>query len=325
MKSEVYNQSVCIMDSVAYLYYIEKRTVTEISQNLNISKPTVSRLLKRAVGEGVVEFKIARPFAECIELEKKIMNQYDLKSVIVVPVLEPEKLLNAEETKKRVALEGARYVQRIITDEDILGLAWGGTMYHLIQYLNPCRKVNANVITMHGSIVNCDEKLAVNNLVRRAAMAFGGKNVSICVNGLAENKEDFDLIRNDIKFKRFFSLLKYVSIAVSGVGSFYPNMDSLLASSGYLKPDEMKELIEQNVCCDLLLRFINRDGQECDTSLKDRTLSIDLDIYKKIPCKIVVASGSIKAYAVHALLKGNYVDVLIIDYYLANALCSLEK
>nr|WP_319488948.1 sugar-binding domain-containing protein [uncultured Caproiciproducens sp.] len=227
MKSEVYNQSVCIMDSVAYLYYIEKRTVEEISQNLNISKPTVSRLLKRAVEEGIVEFKISKPFAECIELEKKIKLQYGLKTVIVVPVLEPEKLINAEELKKRVALEGARYVQRMITDKDILGLAWGGTMYHLIQYLNPCRKVNANVITLHGSIADCDEKLAVTNLVRRAAMAFGGKNVSLCVNGLAEDKEHFDKIRNDLKYKQYFSLLKYVSIAVSGVGSFYPNLDLL--------------------------------------------------------------------------------------------------
>ncbi|WP_312693292.1 sugar-binding transcriptional regulator [Caproiciproducens sp.] len=323
MKSEVYNQSVCIMDSAAYMYYIEKRTLTEISQDLSISKPTVSRLLKRAVDEGVVEFKISKPFADCIELEKKIMNRYGLKSVIVVPVLEPEKLLNAEETKKRVALEGARYLQRIVTDDDILGLSWGGTMYHLIQYLNPCRKVNAKVLTMHGSIADCDEKLAVNNLVRRAAMAFGGKNVSICANGLADSTEHYRQIKDDVKFQKVFSLLKYINISVSGVGVFFPNVDSLLASSGYLKAHEMKELIEQKVCCDFALRFINMDGQECESSLKDRTLSICLDTYKKIPCKIVVASGSKKAYAVRALLKGNLVDVLIIDYYLANALYAL--
>ena len=71
MKSEENKQTDCIMDSAAYMYYIEKRTLTEISHDLSISKPTVSRLLKRAVDEGVVEFKISKPFSDCIELEKK--------------------------------------------------------------------------------------------------------------------------------------------------------------------------------------------------------------------------------------------------------------
>ena len=76
---------------------------------------------------------------------------------------------------------------------------------------------------------------------------------------------------------------------------------------------------------DLSLRFIDKDGQECETSLKDRTLAIDLDVYRKIPCKVVMASGSQKAHSVLAVLKGNLADVLIIDYHLAEKLMGLLK
>ena len=56
-----------------------------------------------------------------------------------------------------------------------------------------------------------------------------------------------------------------------------------------------KLLKEKRVCSDLMLRFIDQDGEECKTSLKDRTASISLEEYKQIPQKIIVASGEQKA------------------------------
>ena len=88
-------------------------------------------------------------------MEKEIREKYGLKTVIVVPI--PSELRrDSLKIKKQVALEGARYVQRIIKDNDVLGMAWGGTMYYLIQYLNPCLKVYANIITLHACIAGCN-------------------------------------------------------------------------------------------------------------------------------------------------------------------------
>lgn len=63
----------------------------------------------------------------------------------------------------RVALEGARYLQRIITSKDVLGIAWGGTMYYLIHYLNPCQRADTIFVTLHGSLTCCDYELDVHN------------------------------------------------------------------------------------------------------------------------------------------------------------------
>lgn len=66
-----------------------------------------------------------------------------------------------------------------------------------------------------------------------------------------------------------------------------------------------------------MLHFIDRNGKECETELKYKTLTISLETYRKIPVKIVAASGSYKADSILALLRGNLVDVLIMDYELA--------
>ncbi|MCI8326187.1 MAG: winged helix-turn-helix transcriptional regulator [Lachnospiraceae bacterium] len=325
MRSEVYNQSTCIVSQAAYQYYVEERTRAEISENLGLSSPTISRLLKRAKKEGIIEFKMTEPYLTCYQIQEELQESCGLKSVIVVPITEDETKENEESIKKQVALEGARYLQRMIKDGDTVGLGWGGTMYHLIQYLNPCRKVNAGIVTMHGDIAGCNPKLDAKTLVRRAAMAFGGRNVSIVAPGLYTSVGEVERIKEQKNCQEIFDLFEQIDMSVSGVGSLYPDFDSPLATLNYLNQEEMEVLKKEGVYSDILLRFLKKDGQECDTSLRDRTLAISLETYKKIPCKIVVASGRKKALSVDTILKGGLVDVLVMDYHLAQELMKLRQ
>lgn len=323
MKKEVYDQSTCLVSQIAYQYYIEEKKTSEIVEQFELSPSTVSRVLKRAKKEGIIEIRLAQPYLECNQMEKYLEERFHLRNVCIVPLNKPEEELQDNSVKKQVALEAARYVQRIIRDDDVLGLAWGGTMYHLIQYLNPCRKVRASIVTMHGSIANCHETLEVQTLVDRAAMAFGGEKVSLEHPGLYDTPEEYRKIASSEECRNIFEMYEKIDIALTGVGTMYPEKDSLLVKTGYLTREEIEALLEENVTSDFMLHFIRDDGAECHHPIRERTLSIDLDTYRRIPCKIVAASGSRKAHSVLSLLKGNYIDVLIIDYHLARKLIEL--
>ncbi len=329
MEAEVYNQSTFLILKAAYLYYLEDKSQNEIAALLNISVPTVSRLIKKAKDEKIVEFVIRDPYLQCIELEQKLKNKYQLKDVVVAPVSNIHQPENEESTvadsagdnvKKLVALEGARYIQRIITEQDVLGVTWGKTIYHLIHYLNPCQKINAAFVTMHGSISFCKNELDVRNLVSRMTMTFGGRNYSLLTEGLMSNKEITDSIKREKNIERVYSMFDKITIALNGVGALYPNLSSLLSSPDFLAPHELVELQRHNVAGDIALRFINRDGQECDTDLKERIIAIDLDIFRKIKTKVTVASGIEKTEVIHAAIKGGLTNVLIIDYALGKSL-----
>ena len=320
MDAEVYNQSTFLILKAAYLYYLEDKAQNEIAALLNISVPTVSRLIKRAKEEKIVEFVIRDPYLECIELEQMLKKKYRLKEVIVSPSSNLHHEHNDEENvKKLVALEGARYIQRIITEKDVLGVTWGNTIYHLIHYLNPCQKINATFVTMHGSI-SWSNELDVRSLVSRMSMTFGGRNYSLLTEGLMSNKEITDSIKNEKNVERVFSMFDKITIALNGVGSFYPELSSMLSRPEYLASHELAELQRKNVVGDVALRFINRDGEECDTDLKDRIIAIDLATFRKIKTKITVASGENKTEIVHAMIKGGLANVLIVDYALGKSL-----
>lgn len=337
MQSEVYNQSICVVIRVAEMYFFEGFSQKEIAADLNISISTVSRLLKRAKEEGIIRYVMPDAYRDCVTLEKVLIEKYGLDEVMVVPPIMVDSATPAEfisslgeypadydyETKKRVAREGARYIQRVITSKDTLGIAWGGTMYELIQYLNPCRKASAKFVTLHGSITSCSSKFEVNTLVNRIAMAFGGKRYAIAYPGLQESKEERDRIRELPEVKEVFDLFDDITISVSGIGSFYPEYTSPLSRLSYLSEDDLEELSKSEPYGDMMIRFIDKDGNECDSDLSDRTLAIEMETYKKIPRRVLAVSGVHKAYTVDAALKGGLSNILIADYTLASKIAEL--
>lgn len=323
MQGEVYNQSICLVIKVAKMYYSDHMSQKKISEILNISPPTVSRLLKRARDEKIIRFDMPDEFKECIYLESCLKEKFDLNEIIVVPTCTLCET-SPMEVKRAVALEGARYLERSIVPGDILGIAWGGTMYELIQYLNPCRKNNTSFITLHGSITSCNSKFEVNSLVNRIAMACGGSKYATEAQGLLSSEEDVEKLKKTEEVARLFSIYNKISISVSGIGSFYPEQTSPLSQLSYLSEKDLNTLMEYKPYADIMLRFLDKDGNECCQKLSKRTLAIDLDVYRKIPKKIIVASGTHKGYSLKAVLKGKLVNVLIVDYNLASKLMAIS-
>lgn len=329
MEPEVYNQSNFAILKSAYLYYIKNLPQTEIAEIMNISVTTVSRLIKKARDEKIIEFVIRDPYIECIYLEEELRKIFGLKDVVIAPNDFVGKMDSNENTnesiKKLVALEGARYLQRIITKDDVLGITWGTTMYYLIHYLNPCQKVDAAFVTLHGSIAGCDHELDVRTLVSRMAMAFGGRQYYLLTEALMSSKKLADSIKMEKNSQVVFDMFDKVNIAINGIGSMYPKLSSVLSGRSYLAENELENLIQENVYGDIALRFINGNGQECGSELKDRTIAIDLEKFKKIKTKITISSDETKAHTILAALKGGLIDVLIIDYALGNAIIDLAK
>lgn len=324
MKSEVYSQSTWMAMKVANLYYIEGLPGKEIAGILNISPSTVSRLLTKSRDQKVISFVLNEPFADCLQIADQIRELYHLKEAIVVPVSDS---LDPAAARHAVALEGARYLQRIIDDNDIFGIAWGRTMNYLIQMLNPCLKINNSFVTLHGSVSHCQYSFDVKNLVSRIAMACGGKKFYFTSDALAASLDELQNLLSQEQNRIVKNLFPKITVSMSGCGSLYPDMDSPLLAREYhyLNTRELMELKNKGVYGDILLRFFDENGHECDTSLKDRTLSIDFESYKKIPTKIVVAADAKKAYTIRAILRGGLADVIIMDHNLARELLRISN
>lgn len=329
MKTDKYDQSTFLVLKAAYLYYISEKPQGEIAEELGISVTTVSRLLKKAKEEKIIEFVIRDPLVQCLEMEERLEKILGISEVVIAPAVRLEDGLSVaddpENVKKLVALEAARYLQRKIHDDDVVGFTWGSTVYQMINYLNPAQKVAAEFVSLHGSLAHSVPEWDVRTLVDRIAKAFSGKKHTLLTHTLMRSKETAELLKEESNIAEVYEMFDKVNIAVNGIGVFYPETTTVLARPDYLPPEDLKELREKGVVGDIAIRFFDKDGKECDTSLKDRTLSIDLEVFKKIPNKVTLASGVQKAYAVLSAVKGGLVDTLIVDSNLGTRLLELAQ
>lgn len=328
MTMNMYNQSAFLVIKIAYMYYIENCSQNEIAKTLKISITTVSRLLNKAKKDKIVEFVIRDPYVECISLEKELKKIFGLRDVIIAPGFSMEmddgQYYDDDESVKRlVALEGARYLQRIIKKNDVLGITWGSTIYQLINYLNPAQKVDATFVTLHGSIACCRNELDVRTLVMRMAKAFSGMHYYLLTDALMSSKQAADIIKQEKNNKKVFQMFDNINISINGTGSFYPELNSVLAKPEFMTKEELGWLQEQSVVGDIALRFFDKEGNECQTELADRIIAIGFEQFKKIDTKITIASGGYKAHTVLSALKGKLIDVLIIDYQLGMEILKL--
>ena len=66
---------------VAELYYQLNYSQQQIANKLEISRPTVSRLLQYAKDKGYVQIKVSDPFMDLESLQEKLTSKYQLKEV----------------------------------------------------------------------------------------------------------------------------------------------------------------------------------------------------------------------------------------------------
>lgn len=216
--SNIYMQSTNLILKAADLYYNQGMRQQEISEQLEISVSTVSRLLKKAKEQEIVRFTIDQKYLECLTLEEALCRRYGLREVIVAPIPAESTELRLEEKKKIVALEGARYLQRVVSDHDVI--AWP-TARRSVTSTTTSIPVSVTIRSSsrcHGVLEHETNRLDGSWLVPRIAKAFGGKSYTINCKGLQSSREDVLRSLSEPDICRVFEQFPKITVSISGVG-----------------------------------------------------------------------------------------------------------
>ena len=126
------------------------------------------------------------------------------------------------------------------------------------------------------------------------------------------------LYSKKIKYGKTLEIAKRADIVMFGVGLV--GTESLLWQSGFLGPEEAATLKKAGAVGAICGRFFNDQGEQCWQALADRTIGLSLNELKKIKHKILIAAGKEKLQGILGALKGDIVDVLIVDMDTAQSL-----
>ena len=292
---------------VAKMYYIEGLSQEQISQKIHLSRPSVSRMLKSCIEEGIVQIKIDDVSSFGSELGKRIVDTYGIRKAIVVPHSQ-----NPQEDKEKVGQAAADYIESLLGSDMLIGISWGTTIHSIIKNIKRSVSVKADVIQLLGGTGNKTNDTDANMMALSLAKALNGDSYILQAPFMVQSKMLKDLLMEEPHVKNHFEKIKKTDFAIVGLGSTKPELSAQFRS-GHINMEDSEKLISEGAVGDICGRYIDINGHHCHTSLSDRMIAVSLDSLKRIPTVIGVAAGEKKADIIVGALRGRYIDVLITD------------
>jgi deoxyribonucleoside regulator len=303
---------------VARLYYQSDYSQQEIANKLNISRPTISRLLKYAKEKGFVQIHIADPFADLDNVGNLLREEYGLLEAHVVFSPVPEYATITAHISKYAA----EYMEKTVTNGDIIGVSWGTTMYEIARKIVPQHIKGVEVVQLKGGISHSNVNTYANETITLFADAFQTTPQNLPLPVIFDNAVTKELVEQDRHIRHIIEMGKQANIAIFTVGTVRD--EALLFQLGYLDKKEVSLLKEQAVG-DICSRFFDSDGNICSAEINQRTIGIDLAELRLKKRSVLVAGGSRKVKAIDGALSGGYANVVIVDQHTAKELLNYKK
>ena len=242
---------------VAKLYYKSDYSQQQIANKLNLSRPTVSRLLQYAKEKGFVQINIADPIEDNSSLEEALCEKYNLDVVKIAYA----PLNTTNEIKKSISMKAADYLYEIVKDGDIIGVSWGTTIYNMALNLKHKALKGVQIVQLKGGISHSQSNTYAYEVVELFSEAFSTVGRYLPLPVMFDTAQIKELIERDKHIKKILDLGRQANIAVFTVGTV--KNDALLFRLGYIDKKD-RDIIQNRAVGDICSRFIDAQGNICD-------------------------------------------------------------
>ncbi|WP_347552291.1 sugar-binding transcriptional regulator [Pseudalkalibacillus hwajinpoensis] len=302
----------------ARLYYQLDYSQQEIAKKLSVSRPTVSRLLKQAKAEGVVEITIHDPSQDVDLLAAELAKAYSLldAKVAIVPQFDDAIV------KKHIGKVAAAYMNATIQDHDLIGVSWGTTLNEIGKNLRHKLLKNVSVVQLNGGISYSETNTYAYEVIQMLSRAFHATSHFLPVPAIVDHLLVKQTMEKDRHIRKVLDMGMNANIALFSVG--IPTNDSVIVQADYVSKKELETIHSKSVG-EICSRFFDEKGKLIHKELNDRTIGIDLEELSRKEKSILAAGGPNKVDAVYGALQGGYANILVTDHYTARALLEKKK
>ena len=291
----------------ATLYYKEKLSQQEIAKRLNVSRPWVSKLLSRAEDLGIVKIEIVSPLSGNSELERNLCEKYGLQHAGVAD----------KKDRDYVSLAAAQYFVSQLESNDVVGIGWGDAISRFLRELTPLHLPNVHTVPLAGSFGATKETLPNYHAIE-LARKLGGQPHLLHLPAFCGSQEEYDLLSESQMWNELRHMGEHADLAVVGIGTLF---SSFLTRNQVLSEGEQKELAEAGAVGDVILHFLNEEGESVETELTKRLLRVDIaEVKKHARTVIAIAEGMEKLPVIRAALRRGLADSFFTDTETAEAL-----
>ena len=294
------------------LYYELGETQSRVAELLGVTRPQVSRLLKRARAEGVVEIRIVDKTSESSPAGDELRRAFGLSAVHLAPTFH-----GAEDVGRRmIGRLGAELLRGTVRDGAIVGVGDGSSVSALADSLEePLRQTGATVVPLCGGYWFTGPS---REPFRRVAEGIGGIPQGLLAPGLVDDPATKGSLYAHAGVRRILELWERLEVAVFGIGG--PAWSE--AAFGAATCDR---LAAAGAVGEILIAPFDLGGQFVGGELRERTIAFDARRLDRVPVRIGVAGGPSKVRPILGALRAGAVTTLVSDVRTVEAVAELAR
>jgi DNA-binding transcriptional regulator LsrR (DeoR family) len=296
---------------VSRLYYELGETQNAIAELMGVTRPQVSRLLKRARAEGIVEIRIVDSVTADSPAGEALRRTYGLDAVHLAPTIDgPEDL-----TRRMVGRLAAQVLRASVRDGTIIGVGDGASVSAAADALEDAASpVAATVVPLCGGYWSTGPE---REPYRRIAEALGAQPRGLMAPGLVDDADTKRALVAHAGVRAVVDLWERLDVALFGIGGPAWSVSAVGASTE-------RQLEAAEAVGEILVAPFDLDGRFVCPALRDRVIAFDARALGRVPVAIGVASGDAKVRAILGAIRAGVVRTLVTDVATAEAVVALD-
>jgi DNA-binding transcriptional regulator LsrR (DeoR family) len=297
---------------IAWLYYVEGLTQSEVADRVGLSRVRVNRELAICRESGIVQIRINARLAPCVAVERRLVARFGLKDAVVVPTPTDAALLPAV-----IGSAAGEYVSDRLVAGMSIGVAWGRTMLGSLKAIERRPLEGLSVVSLIGGLTRAS---AINTYetASRFADLFGAACFYLAAPTFTSSPESRAIFVEQSAIGDVLERARRVDMALVSVGDLGP--DSTVRRLALIGDDEAQSLIEAGAIGDCLAHFIDAEGRLVDHPINRQVIGLAPDELGSVPTSILASGGPAKTPVMRAVIAAGYLNVVITDEASALAL-----
>ncbi|OKL47391.1 sugar-binding transcriptional regulator [Boudabousia marimammalium] len=297
-----------LAQAAAEMYYLNLDTMDSIARALGVSRSTVSRLLAFARETGIVRISVDSVSKSDTALA--LEDTFGI-NVVCVPIRRP---LTAVARLSTVAKVAAERLNHMVTNDQVIGVAWGNTTSEVLRHVTPSPRENVTVVQLNGSTSLRNQGYThADTVLSRAVEVFDAEIVPFPVPAFFDYVETKQAMWKERAVLSVVDLIHDADLMVFGVGAFHSSVPSLVYSGGYLESEQVAELSNDGVVGDVCTVLLREDGTYEDIELNKRASGPTPKELMRVDRRLCVVAGQNKASALLGALRTGVVTDLVVD------------
>lgn len=308
-----------LLAEIARSYYEQDLNQAQIAELHGISRSQVSRYLRAARDEGIVQISIVPPHGRDADAETALRRAYPhLREVHVARVFNREAVF----LRRAVARAAARVFEALIHPGQVVCVGAGRTMAMATSLMTAQPASGLIVVPATGDAGHAAHEHDYGAVTRTVADALGAARYRINAPAiLGPGASSAELERTNPQIREALTAARSADVYLVGLGSLAG--DDIFVRSGLISARELATARSAGAVGDLCGNFYDALGRDVPQPFADRVVGITLDDLRRASTSIGCAGGEEKVPAIAGALEGRLINGLVTDEHTARGVLAV--